>query len=72
MSWQAFWLAFQVPLDNSFGHEAHHPESQANEDDKRAELACFGFPCQMANDEQHVQHEAAHAEGEAKACNLFF
>jgi hypothetical protein len=36
------------------------------------ELARFGFPRQVTNDEKHVEHEAAHPKGEAKASYLLF
>ncbi len=65
-------LALDVPLDDGFCDKAHHAKGKTNKNDKGAELAGFGLPCQVSDDEQHVQHEAAHAKGEAKASNLFF
>lgn len=48
------------------------PNARPRKITKVSEFAGLGFPGQVANDEQHVEHEAAHPKGEAKAGNLFF
>lgn len=60
------------PLNNPFGDKPDHAKSQSNEDDEGAELASFGLPCQLKNDEHHVEHEGANPYGQTEPCKLFF
>ncbi len=60
------------PLNKVLGNKSNHAKGQAQKYNKGAELAGLGFPGQMANDEQHVEHEATHAKAKAKGGNLFF
>ena len=63
-------MAGQVPLNNELGRKTDHSKGQTQKQNKRAEFAGFGFPGQVTDDEQHVEHEAAHAEREPEAGNL--
>lgn len=65
-------LARHVPLYNQLDDKTQHAKSQAQEDHESAKLASFRFPCQLSNDEQHVEHERPHADREAEPGDLLF
>ena len=61
---------FDDPLDHALGDEADHAEGQRQKQHEGAELAGFGLPRQLADDEQHVEDEGADAEGQAEPGDL--
>jgi len=65
-------LALEHPDDDLLGDKAEHAKGQHQKQHEGAELAGFGFACELKNDEQHVQHEAGHAKGQPELGELFF
>lgn len=59
-------------MNHVLGNKAQQAKIQVQKDDEGAELAGFGLPCQLQNNEQHLEHEGVHAKGQAKGCNLRF
>ena len=59
-------------LNKVLGHKADHAKAQAQKNDEGAKFPGLGFPGQLSNDEQHVNHERTHAKGKPKGGDLFF
>ncbi len=66
------FLSADEPLDDTFGDKPQHAESQAQKNHESAEFARFRFPGKLSDDEQHVEHERAHANGQTEPGELFF
>lgn len=64
--------AGEDPLDQPFGQKTDHSECQSQKNHKGTQFSCFGFPGQLTNDEQHVEHENPNANGHAEPGELFF